>query len=412
MCHEFISSTNYKQTVSKLDNDCTLHFHIGYSILLKVREDFLHEESETVLEQSDIGRESQRSVCDEAGGAARAKVRYLAGYVFGRLLRNSRNRVDANLYRKDPQNIQTVQDEFEKLSLLLQAITSQHSIAMETEDIDSIREIERKQNLHNGLINVNDSVYKFCLMLCNRSVQLHNEKNLFKFGKNLHLYIVSVLVEEAQLWGHWTSTFGGKSIEMSKLLFKQFIEIFVRVLSKQFVHDIKELWEKTKKDAHRKEILKKKENKSIPEYNVIDSDTSEGKVMSKLTIKTVAMKNHAGLAKYTISEIREMASSMYGLKLPLKCQRKRLTELFLEKVLSFTETTASQDKPVQEKSTTTQTQGGSKKAKVSYSCGHCKKECTTNCVCCDKCDTWFHSQCLHITDLDNLPDEWYCPQCL
>jgi hypothetical protein len=81
MCHEFILSTNYKQTVSKLDNDCTLHFHIGYNILLEVREDFLHEESETVLEQSDIGRESQRSVCDEAGGAARAKVRYLAGYV-------------------------------------------------------------------------------------------------------------------------------------------------------------------------------------------------------------------------------------------------------------------------------------------------------------------------------------------
>jgi hypothetical protein len=57
-------------------------------------------------------------VCDEAGGAARAKVRYLAGYVHSRLLRNSRNRVDANLYRKDPQKIQTVQEEFEKLTLL------------------------------------------------------------------------------------------------------------------------------------------------------------------------------------------------------------------------------------------------------------------------------------------------------
>lgn len=90
---------------------------------------------------------------------------------------------------------------------------------------------------------MNDSVYIFCLMLCNRSVQLHNEKNIFKFGKNLHLYIVSVLVEEEQLWGHWTSAFCGKSIEMSKLLFKQFIEIFVRVLSEQFIRDIKELLE-------------------------------------------------------------------------------------------------------------------------------------------------------------------------
>ena len=47
--------------------------------------------------KSDIGRASQRSMCDEAGGATRAKVRYLAGYVLSRL----KNRVDANLYRKD-----------------------------------------------------------------------------------------------------------------------------------------------------------------------------------------------------------------------------------------------------------------------------------------------------------------------
>lgn len=67
--------------------------HTGYK-------DFLHEERGTVLKQSDIGREIQRSVCDEAGGATRAKVKYLAGYV---LSRNSRNRVDANLYRKDHQ---------------------------------------------------------------------------------------------------------------------------------------------------------------------------------------------------------------------------------------------------------------------------------------------------------------------
>lgn len=94
--------------------------------------------------------------------------------------------------------------------------------------------------------------------------------------------------------------------------------------------------------------------------------------MSKLTLKTAAMKNPAGFEKYTMSEIREMASSMYGLKLPVKCQKKRRTELFLEKVLSFTETTASQDKPEQDKSTT-QTQSGSKKAEVSYPCGHCKR---------------------------------------
>jgi hypothetical protein len=58
---------------------------------------------------------------------------------------------------------------------------------------------------------------------------------------------------------------------------------------------------------------------------------------------------------------------------------------------------------------------GEKKAKKSVSCkvpcGVCSMECSHNVVCCDGCDIWFHTDCIHVENLDELPDEWFCNTC-
>jgi hypothetical protein len=58
---------------------------------------------------------------------------------------------------------------------------------------------------------------------------------------------------------------------------------------------------------------------------------------------------------------------------------------------------------------------GEKKAKKSVSCkfpcGVCSMECSHNVVCCDGCDIWFHADCIHVENLDELPDEWFCNTC-
>lgn len=46
-----------------------------------------------------------------------------------------------------------------------------------------------------------------------------------------------------------------------------------------------------------------------------------------------------------------------------------------------------------------------------YPCGICKKECKNNVVGCDRCDSWFHSGCINVINLDDLPDEWFCEDC-
>ena len=56
-----------------------------------------------------------------------------------------------------------------------------------------------------------------------------------------------------------------------------------------------------------------------------------------------------------------------------------------------------------------------KKAKKSVSCkfpcGVCSMECSHNVVGCDGCYTWFHADCIHVENLDVLPDEWFCNTC-
>ena len=58
---------------------------------------------------------------------------------------------------------------------------------------------------------------------------------------------------------------------------------------------------------------------------------------------------------------------------------------------------------------------GKKKAKKSASCkfpcGVCSMECSDNVVCCGGCDTWFHADCIHVENLDELPDQWFCNTC-
>ncbi|KAL3870446.1 hypothetical protein ACJMK2_038514 [Sinanodonta woodiana] len=57
--------------------------------------------------------------------------------------------------------------------------------------------------------------------------------------------------------------------------------------------------------------------------------------------------------------------------------------------------------------------GKSKKAKkaAEWPCGICGKDASDNSVACDKCDIWFHGDCMRIEDLNALPDEWFCPTC-
>ena len=49
---------------------------------------------------------------------------------------------------------------------------------------------------------------------------------------------------------------------------------------------------------------------------------------------------------------------------------------------------------------------------MKWPCGICRNDASIDSVGCDRCDTWFHSDCLKIENLDELGDEWFCQTCI
>lgn len=50
---------------------------------------------------------------------------------------------------------------------------------------------------------------------------------------------------------------------------------------------------------------------------------------------------------------------------------------------------------------------------VKWPCGICEKDCITDAVCCESCDTWHHFKCLYIdiNDPELQDEDWLCPEC-
>ena len=53
-----------------------------------------------------------------------------------------------------------------------------------------------------------------------------------------------------------------------------------------------------------------------------------------------------------------------------------------------------------------------KKGPVKWPCGICHLDASSDSVGCDRCDTWYHGDCLKIENLDDLGDEWFCKNCM
>ena len=56
--------------------------------------------------------------------------------------------------------------------------------------------------------------------------------------------------------------------------------------------------------------------------------------------------------------------------------------------------------------------GKKRKGPVKWPCGICTKDASSDSVGCDRCDTWYHADCLKIDDLEKLGDPWYCQPCI
>jgi hypothetical protein len=131
------------------------------------------------------------SVDSDLAPSARGKIRYVSGYVIGKL--------KYNLSRKIKRVVFALRMEFQfsklqnQLKLVNFLCTSYADLTQQSKDPLSLEETKRKQNEREGLTNITDKAFEFFEKLEQLCWQLLTHVNLAVHGKNLFSFVKSEL---------------------------------------------------------------------------------------------------------------------------------------------------------------------------------------------------------------------------
>jgi hypothetical protein len=123
-------------------------------------------------------------------GAGRSKLRYLAGRCFSKSKNDAKRSVQRNLYKKWC----SVQENWTRIYLLESLEVSQGDILATSTDQESLTEIQRKQNVSCGLINVSDSVFRFFTKLDIKRRQFETVENFHIIGGNILEHVTDAIL--------------------------------------------------------------------------------------------------------------------------------------------------------------------------------------------------------------------------
>ena len=160
----------------------------------------------------------------------------------------------------------------------------------------------------------------------------------------------------------------------------------------------------TKLEATRKQVKMrtKQQTQQIFNMDVIKQDSSENKVVSHRRLQSEIIKSSTYLEQrqFLRNDLIQLCE-FYNVKYTKSMTKKQLSKKLYDPI-----------KEHEYMPNTTETSNPSKKAKICYPCGACGEECVENCVACDKCETWFHGNCVKITDVSMLHNvDWLCKDC-
>lgn len=237
------------------------------------------------------------------GGPARGKIRYIGGYTIAKLkFRNSRI-IQNSLYVKGKED--TLKVAKTKAELFDLITTTYSEISKNTSDIQSLQETQRKQNLLEGLCNIDDETFNFFLQLERQCRELLCYENLQEKKSEFFIYVKKNMLENEdhkksliKLFSNFVTDEHGVSIEcfcpedcnacsILKTIFKDVISLFVKVSVAQFRKDLLSFLKTEKTKALRKKVMKKgqQKTKQLNMDQLLDDD-SENKVVSHLLFKS------------------------------------------------------------------------------------------------------------------------------
>ena len=386
------------------------HSHAAFRIFTNIRTFFLKEKENKITVAEDQNR---RALKADLSAIERGKVRYVGGHCVAKIkyhLTSSLRRLANSISSEKRAIIQNIQYKLDILDII---IRSQSQITQETSDKESLSVTNVKQNLRCGLTHITDTCLDFFTKLCSCTLDLQSRANLNKFGEDMFEANFADLKRNDELWEMFYMMFTSEmeyrpNCELViRELFQDLVLHFLKIMMNQFRKDYLQDKHTEKKDAHRKQVLKRTNTQHVS-FDDITSDTSHNKV-----------NTHTALVAY-VSASNTLPKSFTKLQLQSLCDayqvtyknetKPKLIEKLCEALGKVDAMPHPEVFPSSSKSTRVETRKSKRGTPVVGRdlCKACRQrgDDDADWVLCNYCDCWFHRFCAEIFD----DDEWaeYC----
>jgi hypothetical protein len=246
---------------------------------------------------------------------------------------------------------QEVANLMDQICLLDKMTVSACEILSSTKYIDTLEETSHRQNICESLTNISDTVFEFFTILEATSRKCLTYETLMNESKHIYKYTIENLLSDSNLFecfvkkccNHQTLDIEAsqnddvdilnicdnlvRTCESALLLYEKIIQLFTAVNFSQFRKDYLRVIKREKSKALRKRVLDRKDKKDadfLP-FNSIIEDKSQGKKISHLKLKAVALQDSTFYMTYKKAELVQILNA-YGQVISTKATKAELGE--------------------------------------------------------------------------------------
>ena len=400
--------------------------HVCIALFIKICSILVKKLSLEITEIEAISTDRQ-----EMSAAGRGKVRYVGGMVVAKVRFHYMGIVKRSLFR--PEMLSKHHEAREKVELLSSLERPSCHLQSSSDDPESLKETERRQNVKKSLVNISDAAMAYFMLLTLEIDTFLNVSSLNRHKENLFQALQDNLNRNEKLIQCWNGLFPANS--QTQDIFKEVNFRYTRVCAKQFRKDLKDSFQLEKTKAHRKQIDEKREKAnaklSVLNMKQIKSELPE-LVHLKLKIMATEYPEVFSSREFNKNDILCLCKA-YNMEIKSITKKDELANGLI-RVISEVDRMpepealhASKEELIQTKPTKkTNTKAKSKdpgkgkgKKSTSILCNICSKEYTSekDWIQCNLCDQWLHRDCCHIDNetweiISKGTDDWYCPVCL
>lgn len=484
--HSYIDSEEYCNSAILKEVNTDLCHDILTTVMFQLQKQLIENKAGTV-QVSKSSTNIFPSSTKEVPISGRGKVRYIGGYVVAKCRYNASRVLQNSVFV--PGLSREVQCLQKQMNILDGFIISEAELREITVYEETLDETILKQNIRGSLTHINDKCFEFFEFLEKKIRHLLSFENLMIHGQDLFQFSLSCLHDDLSILQEFVNLYcytrtavehdeediGEDDVVRDvvenrltetvcnlEIILKFFSNLFLKVAVSQFRKNYLNVLKIEKGKALRKKVMKhgQKKNKPIT-VQEIQEDKSEGKEISQLKLKALALEDHQFYKKFTKQELKDIGK-LYGLSFSTKKTVMDIGEAILKVILDshqksgttskelsdadvssesvFPEenmpcpkspiqpstAAASHPDPVEKergknilktrpqrkkRRANTYSRGRKKKRKTAAEedceksdetafCAVCGKLCQDDqeCICCDDCDSWYHRCCVGLED--------------